>query len=311
MDKRAVKNTIRKIQIYLKVMIRYRWSFQQIKRKRLIMLIDGTDSHGGLVDRFKGLITGMALADTYGFEFVFVYHSPFLLSHYITCAPGSGYIQQEALTLHPLRTRLIRWKDKLPSREEVKNTLSNAAHDVLLYCNLDFISRFQDFHTKPWEGWFNENFAPAPHLVEKLQSYSNAGTFTAIHARFTSLLGDFSDTSHKELSPEKRLALLEQCVKAVKQIYNTYGPRVFLFSDSTLFLNRVKETLPQIQQSIGEPKHVDSMYDDTDFEKEFIDFFLLSAAGTVVSLRGNGLYPSDFPVYAARLNAGAVIPFTI
>lgn len=85
------------------------------------------------------------------------------------------------------------------------------------------------------------------------------------------------------------------------------GTKALVMSDSNIFVDSVKKDL-NVYVIPGRILHVDNQNPDNDFEimKPFIDFYLISEAQKVFSIKNKDMYPSGFPQYAAKVNN---IPF--
>ncbi|MDE5935044.1 MAG: hypothetical protein K2G95_04655, partial [Muribaculaceae bacterium] len=140
------------------------------------------------------------------------------------------------------------------------------------------------------------------------------GDYCAAVFRFQNLLGDFHEYRYKELAGEKeKEALVVKCLDAVSELKKRHGDKALLVtSDSAAFLQRVSQ-IEGVHIIPGKLIHIDQVSGEVDgdtgrevYMKSFLDFYMLSEAQKIYRIGTSYMYPSEFPVYAAKVNG---IPF--
>lgn len=154
---------------------------------------------------------------------------------------------------------------------------------------------------------FKELFKPTPLLQEQLDLHlSNIGgekTFFAMVYRFRRLLGDLKDGG--ELLPEEqREPYLLRAIACVEREHEKRpNEKILVTSDSKTFIARL-QALPYVYTLPGEVVHmgVTTDADKMTYLKSFLDYYMLSYAHTVISVRDKKMYHSGFALRAAMLN---------
>ena len=164
-----------------------------------------------------------------------------------------------------------------------------------------------------WGKLFKELFQPSDRLQEYINEFKRSvnGQYIAIHFRFVNLLGDdFKDVNfNMAYGEDEKQSLILKCRNEIQKILSREkeGTKALVMSDSNIFVDSVKKDL-NVYVIPGRILHVDNQNPDNDFEimKPFIDFYLISEAQKVFSIKNKDMYPSGFPQYAAKVNN---IPF--
>ena len=295
---------------YIMLLRYYKFSFSPRKKEMLISVIDTRRNCQGLADRFKGIISIYALSKALEMEFRCIYTHPFQLTNYL--------IPNE-----------YNW---LPKKDEISNSIKNVRFRILrkeltlkrlirvfptkkqwqIYANVDYIEEINRTYNKEfqWGILFHELFKPTEELEQQIQyqlSQIKGQEFIACGFRFQSMLGDFNEYNAKSLSEIEKEILIEKNITALKEVVDNVNCPVLVTSDSTTFLSRA-ERLDKVFTLPGKIVHVDCVIDEQKevYMKLFVDFFMLSNAKKVYSIGTKKMYPTNFPVYAAKINN---IPF--
>ena len=131
------------------------------------------------------------------------------------------------------------------------------------------------------------------------------GNYIALVFRFQNKLGDFKEYGCLPFPEEERQALIKKCVDAVKDMHVRFPDfNLLVTSDSTLFLKEVR-SFNYVKIISGDRVHIDSKSENIQndaFIKSFVDFYMISEAERVYCIGTKDMYPSEFPMYAAKLN---------
>jgi hypothetical protein len=156
-----------------------------------------------------------------------------------------------------------------------------------------------------WAHHFRTLFKPTRALADRVDEFARPQA-TAVHARFTGLLGDFRDVVDNALPVAERDVLLTSCTERLRTVAKDVPGPLFVFSDSPLFLERAREAVPAAIVLPGTPTHVDRSDDArAALEKTLLDFFVMAACERIVLLCVGPMYRSAFSRYAAYVNAAA------
>jgi RNAse (barnase) inhibitor barstar len=180
----------------------------------------------------------------------------------------------------------------------------HAGFDVLKQCNVPDSDLL-------WRTLFNELFCPSELLLKKIESFHiEENTYIAVVLRFLNALEPFEENlkpfyDNSLHSPEDKQRLMTKCIDAINKLQIRYGTttKILVFSDSRLFLNKVKDELSDIVVLDGKIGNIRNNYSQTIMNevalKSFVDFFMISRASKVYRICAPEMYYSAFPVYAA------------
>jgi len=280
------------------------FSFKQPKTKQIVVCFDGLLPHGGLVDRLKGIISCYQIANALGYDFKILFDNPFELTDFLEPNTIDWTFKHQEISWHPLKAKVLYLVNDFDANPLHKIKTSNA-NRFYVYANIDYSKTiFPDLKAKAletqWRSSFNALFKKSNVLDEKLNAISTL-KYIAFHTRFTSLMGDFRDTTSKMLSEEAQEALTETLLQIINRIKTETSENAFLFSDSIKFLEtvRVKTDIAVLE---GHPFHMDN-FDKREATsghlKTMIDFFMISRSETVYFLKIKPMYNSSFSKYAA------------
>jgi hypothetical protein len=273
---------------------------------RAVMIFDPSSKYGGWIDRVKGMISVYELARLTGRSF-HVYAGPtFPLDGLIEPATFDWRIDRSALRWNPLETAFHVSRDRKVDRFTALR--SSSRRTLFVETNLDYLP---ELHREGdarvlWGERYRELFKLSPALdagVTKLVDESAV----AVHARFTSLLGDFRDVVSKVLPEAERTKLLEACLARLREQAAQHR-KVIVFSDSPSFLAAAATAAPNIITLPGTPAHLDhdERVKDT-LRKTLVDFYVMVGCERVIQLRLGAMYDSNFSRYASFVRG---VPFS-
>lgn len=272
-----------------------------------IFMADGRIPHGGMFDRLKGIISIYAIAKSQNKNFKINFTSPFELSKYLQPNNYDWIIEKNSILYSfPISRPLFLYGEcYYPHRVMKKRNKESHfyfGYDILKNVNFRYKKEYE------WGTLYRELFIPTPYLQKYIDYYKQdiGCKYIAIHTRFLNLLGDKNETDiNPELSEIDKNELMEKVLNAIKQIHTSYNKtiKLMLASDSMLFINYAKNAMEDIYVIPGVVKHIDTAKQVSDSEnlKMFLDYYLISNAEKVYSIVSDGMWPSAFPEYAAKI----------
>lgn len=286
-----------------------------------VAMVDGSALHGGMCDRFKGIITLYAYCKYHNLPFRIKYTYPFKLEDYLQPASYDWVLKDGEYTDNPKYCRALYMRKEYLARRLLNLHTGKQVHFYGNRDSLDYVNRYfsdrngSDVPPFTWGQLFRELFQPGPALEERIQSvFSYLGKdYDAAVFRFQNLLGDFQEYHFKPLADKQKAErLMEKCLDAIRTLKQGMGNRSLLVtSDSVTFLKRASQ-LDGVYIIPGALVHMDGcrqVSQDHKFEiylKSFVDFYMLSNAQKIYRIGTSYMYPSEFPVYAAKVRD---IPF--
>ena len=274
--------------------------------KTIIICFDGVFSHVGLVDRIKGMISFYEVAKQLKCDFKIRFNHPFDLSVYFEPNAYNWKLQKE-VQYNPFDTDILYLMDNFDCNPLALVNKSKAK-TILVYCNIDYSkTMFSEYsleqHAAQWRNNFNELFKKSAFLSQEIIKLPQE-EHLVFHTRFTSLMGDFKDSSVKLISEQEKQQLITTLVDKIHQKTLLFPNRsVYVLSDSVIFLDYIrKNTTYKVLE--GTPKHVDIKNNDASLEshtKTLTDFFFIASSDSVYLLKEKKMYMSGFSKYAAIL----------
>ena len=280
----------------------YSWKIdKEINDHTVYFIIDPNISHPGLIDRLKAIVGTYYIAKQNGFDFKIIFTHPFLLHDYLNNASQHWIASFEDLSYSLQNTRLLSYNGggKVPK-------LNKNVKQYHVYCYIGYDILYENRIANGeqiWSELFEELFEPAPVLKQALQVYQQlpSNGYIAIHLRFVNALEQFEENQFNFLNREQQEQLIQRCLNAIRVIMNrNTSNQIVVFSDSTVFLNRVRKELPVIVLD-GEIAHVSFVATKEVILKTFADFYMMSKAECIIRILGAEMYVSAFSYYAAVL----------
>jgi len=252
----------------------------------LISMIDGKMWHGGLTDRFKGIISGFLSAQYLGRPFKIIYNFPFELTDYLIPNKYDWTIYDNNISKSFFHTKVL-----CTRHENGKRTFSIMSDkQIRFYSNLDYLKLF-DFppFNQDWGDVFNFLFKPSPLLQKEIDHtlQSIGCDYIAIVFRFQNLLNDFKEYKFKPIKDNEYKEKLIQAnlnqIKKIAELNHVDGKfiKILVTSDSSTFLDRAVN-IPNVYAIKGKTAHMDTKNTgNTNHIKAFLDFFMISKAKAV------------------------------
>jgi hypothetical protein len=285
------------------------FGFSRPKNKRIIFFCDGVIPHGGWVDRLKGIISYYDVAQKLNYDFKLVFTKPFEIKHYLIPNKVEWDIRTSEINFNPLFTKII-YSNNNFNRNPLAHIINSKKDTFIVYSNVDYLTilnpELNGFDlNKLWKVHFQAIFKPTNYLKNLIKPYQKQ-PYSSIHARFTSLMGDFSDTSMEVLSKEKKDKLLLDLEKIIFKLTSKADTPFYIMSDSKSFLDYIpKSKLVKVME--GNPIHMDDFKNEKNLkshERTLIDFFVLAGSKNIFLVKLEKMYYSNFSRYAAILGNG-------
>lgn len=271
-----------------------------------IFMVDGKVGHGGMFDRLKGAISVYAISKIHQKDFRIHFTYPFDLSKYLEPNEYDWRIDEDDIQYSfPHSRPLFLYGECYDPKRLFKNR-SCESHFYYGYDSLDVINKKYGTSFE-WGELYRDLFKLTPYLQQYIDYYQKeiGKDYIVVHTRFLNLLGDKVETAiNPELALSERNKLMEQMRDKIIELAGQNDKmRVMLASDSMTFINYMKKEMPAIYVIPGMVKHIDTAGETNDAEniKMFLDYYLIRGAQKVYSLVGEGMWPSAFPEYAAKI----------
>jgi hypothetical protein len=314
-----IKKWKKKISLFHKellLLLYYSWKINwraPQDKKRIIICFDGLFPHGGIVDRLKGIISFYEVAKKLDYDFYIYFNHPFQLSYFLKPNKVNWDIKERELKYNPFSTKVIYLMDNFEVNplELIKNS---KAKTFLIYNNIDYLGVIFKGNTESenqqiWYNSYNELFLVSSELNKEIQKNHHDDRIV-FHTRFTSLMGDFKDTTNIVLDENKRQKLINKLIRKMEEVVVLHpDKKVYVLSDSIVFLNYIKQHT-SFTVLEGNPKHSGMKNNDADLEshyKTFVDFYFMTKSDAIYLLQLDQMYNSNFSKYAAILGD---VPFT-
>lgn len=272
-----------------------------------IFMVDGRVGHGGMFDRLKGAISVYAISKIHQKDFRIHFSYPFELQKYLEPNKYDWRIDKGDIQYSFPHSRPLFLYGECYAPQRLFKNRKCEAHFYYGYDSLDIINVRYGTNYE-WGQLYRELFKPTPYLQQYINYYQKdiGSDYIAIHTRFLNLLGDKVETTiNPELPSSERMMLMEQIRDKIfglaKQNDNM---RVMLASDSMTFIDYMKKEMKDVYVIPGTVKHIDTAghTDDTENLKMFLDYYMISGAKRVCSVLSEGMWPSAFPEYAAKIS---------
>lgn len=279
-----------------------------------IAMVDGETFHGGMCDRFKGIISLYAYCKYRGLPFRIKYTYPFHLEDYLSPSTYDWTIKKGEYTDNPFYSRILYMRgEHLASRLLHLKTRKQ----IHFYTNRDCLTHINRAYATEgnspfeWGELYRELFKPGQVLQERLEVIKKelGENYYAAVFRFQNLLGDFQEYHYKSMEDQdEKEQLIGKCLQALKTLQAAHGNQALLVtSDSVTFLKRAVQ-LEGVHIISGTLVHIDGQKNsvlENSYEvylKSFLDFYALSGARKIYRVGTSYMYPSEFPVYAAKIH---------
>lgn len=273
-----------------------------------VYIADGRFYAGGLTDRFKGMVSLYAWAKKEGLPFRIEHTEPFQLAQYLV--PNEyDWLSREGDYVKSVWTADVIYATA--EANAVRRLYGKGRkRQVHFYGNKDLLDSM-GVKSDEWGEIFKALFKPSVALqssIDAVRPKLGGRWFSAVF-RFQNLLGDFPEYDFQPLKTEdEKEKLINACLSEIEELVRKEnGMSCLVASDSISFLERAAslDCVKTIPGRIVHPgTHACGDYEI--YEKSFVDFYLLSESTKIYSIVYDRMYPSKFPMYAAKLNN---IPF--
>jgi hypothetical protein len=286
----------------------FRFSFHQENcRNKVVYMADGSIIHGGLTDRYKGIITSYCMAKRHGTKFSIFYINPLNYS----ALWSSESINLSKLFINPFRFKiwLVYSFDQLEIFNHIDSNKFKKSTN-LFYVNENILAYL--YENGEWEkqtkNTYNElDSLGTNHLKQSFEKeYSDylSKDFSVLHFRCLHYFNDFEDSKTPPLSEEKIGLALNVLTNQLEKKYNTLEDKVFL-SDSRRLLKHFQDKGYNVF-SIEDTKHLDNPgYDEIEYIKAYQENHVITLSKSVDSYiffyNRNKPFNSHFAYYAAIL----------
>ena len=277
--------------------------FSKTNQTTIIICFDGVVSHGGLLDRLKGAISFYEVVKHKNVEFKIHFNHPFQLTDFLE--PNEVNWKIEKITYNPFQDQVLYLMNNF-TVNPLDLISSNKKKKYFVYCNIDYLNTINSHLSEIkihelWRNNYKQLFKKSLFLNEALAKLPKEDNIVC-HTRFTTLMGDFADTTSIVLNEKEKETLVSKIIeKLVKiQLKNENTP-IYVLSDSVVFLNIIKEKT-NFKTLVGTPKHVDVNSNSSNVDehlKTFTDFYFISNSNEVFLLVIDQMYNSGFSKYAA------------
>lgn len=280
------------------VRIRYYHIGRPEKHQRMVLFVIGKgcpQKHPGFVDRLKAIVSVYHIAVENGYPFKLICNDPFPIEDYLEPNEVDWKAGGE-ISFSLKNTGLFTY---IPQKGIPLLKSGIEQHHCYYYEGLNI---WKCMGIREWgEAWgeaYHKLFRPGPRLKALLEQSVPKERFTAVHIRFVNTLEDFEEGYGSRLKEAQRKRLIERCLECLKRIRDLENEAVYVFSDSIHFL-RIIDGMGYSHLNTDHIGHVSFQAERKVYEKTLIDFYVMSAAERIYSVRGEPLYNSAFPEYAA------------
>lgn len=293
----------------------YNWRSRttHIKSPMLIFMVTNTKGFyvGGMVDRFKGMISTYAWSKQRNIDFRIRHIFPFELADYLEPSQYDWRLKEGEFSTCIWDATLMKARGEY-GRRLVRTTLRNK--QIHYYGNRDFLYYINETGETnySWGELFKELFKPRKKLAEQIELKKKeiGSSYISAVFRFQNLLGDFKEYRFSALADEdKKEKLILKCLNGLLELQKKYSNKPLLVtSDSSTFIERATK-IPGVHAIKGKRVHIGGGHTNADYDtylKSFIDFYMLADSEQIFSLGTSDMYPTQFPMYAAKVNN---IPF--
>ena len=273
---------------------------------KYIFMVDGKVGHGGMFDRLKGAISVYAISIVQQKDFRIYFDYPFELQKYLEPNEYNWTIdKKDVVFAYPHSRPLFLYGECYAPNRLFKNRRCET-HFYYGYDSLSVINKRCGIGFE-WGQLYRELFKPTVYLQQYIDHCKQelGREYIVVHTRFLNLLGDKVETAINpelpQLGRERLMLQMHDKINELAKLNNNM--RVMLASDSMTFIDYMKREISGIYVVPGTVKHIDTAVETNDAEniKMFLDYYLISYAQKVYSLVGQGMWPSAFPEYAAKI----------
>lgn len=282
-----------------------------------IAMVDGESFHGGMCDRFKGIISLYAYCKHNNYPFRIYYTFPFRLEDYLVPAKYDWMLGEGEYSDNPLFVRVLYMRGEHYGTRLLRLRTRRQVHfytnrNLLPCINEAYFRKSPDVKEYDWGELYRELFRPGDVLQQRIEYFLKeiGGEYDAMVFRFQNLLGDFNEYHFKAIEDKSEAEqLLQKCLEHVQKVtLSSPGKRFLVTSDSMTFLKRVSHisgvfVIPGTLVHMDGSKNKYGVPDKYEtYLKSFLDFYMISKAQRVYRVGTSLMYRSEFPMFAALAN---------
>lgn len=275
----------------------------------VFMVTADTTFNMGLADRLRGVTSAYKVCKKLGVPFRLHFKIPNLIDYLepneYDWRIDEADISYDTKEVYPctLLTFHANLNDRIQSfahRKILEHYIGKPYRQIHVHTNM--VASEQEYGVL-----FKELFKPTPLLQGQIDCHlsklGGAGNYFAIVFRFRQLLGDLKEGG-ETLPEDEREPYIQQALKCAEREHaKRPDEKILVTSDSKTFISRVSQ-LPYVYTLPGEVVHMGVTTDagKMTYLKSFLDYYMLSFANTVISVRDKKMYHSGFALRAAKLN---------
>jgi hypothetical protein len=263
------------------------------------------DSHcnlAGLCDRLRAIVSLYKTCKEKQLNFRINFTDPFVLSDYLVPNSYNWTINPGDISYNLNYVRPVYFTHLFGalSKYTVLKNVNRKCQQIQFYTN----ARFGD---DEYSVLIKELFEPSEILRKEIKCHLEkiGEEFITVGFRFRNLLGDplVKKNKLKILSEDDKEFLISKCIKQLMNIYLENDKKIFVISDSVIFLKRMNEltNVYYIPGMINDISQVDILDDDT-IKKIFLDYYIAGNSKKVITVVNKDMYRSGFHYYAALHN---------
>jgi hypothetical protein len=279
------------------------------KEKTVIFFTEKGKWHGGFADRMKGIVSLFHYCLCKNIPFKIHYTFPFELSDFLQPNEYDWQIDKKQISFNRKEATFM----FLYGKNKIKRLLHEKSNkQIHAFFNTDIVAQLNaEFHTGyTWGELFKKLFKPTEEL-QKLIDICKAqmnGKYISVVFRFQNMLGDFQEYRFQPLDDEQKYRLIDKCNNALIELQKKEKfQKILVTSDSITFLKSIEKN-ENIFVFPEKNVHIDTVSNEANsiYIKSFLDFYMIAEGEKVFCLGTKEMYPSEFPMYAAKINN---IPF--
>lgn len=274
----------------------------------VVCIYRGDIIQGGLADRLRGILSVYKVCRDVNVPFRLYFVHPFKLELFLVSNRYDWHISESDI-YNKVGGKSIVILDSTSDSEYQKkkqegyllSRINKINKQIHVYSNASFSYKYN------YAELFGELFQLSPRLSVALEKSKNAigGKYISVSARFLNILDDFNETFgiNRLLSTYEKNDLIHRNLEQIDFLHKEHPDvKVLVNSDSSTFL-KIAKTLPYVYENPGFVTHIDNVSNEggyEQFEKTFLDFFMIANAEEVFLLRTGAMHKSGYP-YAASL----------
>lgn len=287
---------------------RYLWPLPKFRRE-IVVMVDGSQIHGGLTDRFRNILSIYYYCSEHNIPFKLYYVYPHRLEEILVPNNYDWRIAKNDISYHFLDSEEINLDViDLPGSDDNEKHLAILNDKLSSGRKIQFHEFGNAYFAKgQYAVLFKTLFKPSAYFLDCLHNRTKniVEPYESVTLRFQMLLGDFFEGEFEVLDEIEREALIIKCIDKIEELWSNHyfsTSKVLVTSDSALFIKHIaaKEYVYTIP---GKMEHMDYTQ-NPDLEmntKPFLDVFLLMRSKRLTQLITGKMYKSGFPAFAAEL----------